>query len=775
MHNKAMSNFHPIAHAVKDASGAWRNPHDLAEHLTGVGALAACNAQTFGAEDWAHLAGLWHDLGKYRPAFQNYIRTASGYDAENAHIEGAGKVDHSTAGAVHAVDVLGEGAGRLLAYLIAGHHAGLPDWNGDNSSLFQRLEAARKAEFLKEVTDQRPPEIILRGKRPESRPKGVAADLHLWLRMLFSSLVDADFLDTESYMNSDKADTRSAYPNIDNLLARFTDYMEQLAASAEPTTVNRIRTDVLHQCIERAVEERGSGLYSLTVPTGGGKTLSSLAFALHHAANLKHKKRRVIYAIPYLSIIEQTADVFRKIFGEDVVEHHSNLDPDKESARSRLASENWDAPLIVTTNVQLFESLFAARTSRCRKLHNLVDSVVILDEAQLLPPEFLEPCLATIRTLSKHYGVTFVLCTATQPAFQPRNINGVDFAGLPDVRELMNGGPHVQDSNDLYQGLDRVKLGWPDTHVTTSWDELAERIICHDQTLSIVNRKTHARELAKRLPDALYLSTDLCGAHRAERIEEIRIRLEANRQRVKSSLPVCPLHVVSTQLIEAGVDVDFPVVFRALAGLDSIAQAAGRCNREGQLMRGEEKAKGEVHIFVPPEPAPSGLLLKGENATKELLGLDPDPTLTPKLFDHYFRLWFASLNSMDKEGILNLLTPGNGLEISFRTAAEKFHLIADDGAPVIVRWGEAEKWVTKLKAGDPDRWIMRKLQRYTVNVRRNALDRLVAQNDVEEILPGLYAQTNDLLYDEVFGFLGSVDNVALAPDKLIISGENNDA
>lgn len=757
----------PIAHAAQNPDGSWRDPHDLADHLAGVAALAACHAREFGAEEWAHLAGLWHDLGKYRPAFQSYIRRAAGFDAENAHIEGAGRVDHSTAGAVHAVDKLGEGAGRLLAYLIAGHHAGLPDWNGDNASLFQRLSAARVAGWLKESLDQQPPEAILRGQRPDSRPKGDVADLHLWLRMLFSSLVDADFLDTEAYMDPDKADARAAYPSIDNLLARFTTHMEQIAADAMPTAVNRIRADVLNQCIERADEERGNGLYSLTVPTGGGKTLSSLAFALHHAANPKHKKRRVIYAIPYLSIIEQTADVFRSIFGDDVIEHHSNLDPDKETVRSRLAAENWDAPLIVTTNVQLFESLFAARTSRCRKLHNLVDSVVILDEAQLLPPEFLEPCLAAIRTLSKHYGVTFVLCTATQPAFQPREINGQPFAGLPDVRELMRGGPHVHDPDDLYQGLDRVIVNWPDTGVTTAWDELAERVTCHDQTLSIVNRKTHARELAKRLPDALYLSTDLCGAHRAERIEEIRIRLEANRERAKARLPVCPLRVISTQLIEAGVDVDFPVVFRALAGLDSIAQAAGRCNREGRLMHGENEVKGEVHIFVPPEPAPSGLLLKGEQATRALLALDPDQTLAPNLFERYFRLWFAAINSMDKEGIVGLLTSGNSLEISFRTAAEKFKLIPDDSAPVIARWDESEKWLAILKAKGPNREIMRKLQRYSVSVRRNCLDRLIAQHDVEEVLPGFYAQSNDLLYDETFGFLGCAENIAPAPGNYV--------
>lgn len=755
-----------IAHVARLDDLTMREPHLLEDHLGAVACICACFARRFDAQDWARLAGQWHDLGKYRPAFQRYIRHVTGFEAENSHIESAGRVDHSTAGAVHSVNELGEAAGRFLAYLIAGHHAGLPDWNGDNSSLFQRLVAARKAGFLEEALNQKPPETITRGARLESRPKGGPADLHVWLRMLFSCLVDADFLDTEAYMRSDKSDVRATHSTIDDLLSRFTVNATRLAEKAPPTHVNKIRSDVLRQCIKRAGEQPASGLYSLTVPTGGGKTLSSLAFALHHAA--KHGKRRVIYAIPYLSIIEQTADTFQKIFGEDVVEHHSNLDPDKETARSRLATENWDAPLIVTTNVQLFESLFAARTSRCRKLHNLVDSVVILDEAQLLPPEFLEPCLAVIRTLSKHYGVTFVLCTATQPAFQPREINGKSFDGLPDVSELMLGGPYVQTPDDLYLGLDRVTVHWPDSALPTSWGELSERVLQHEQALVIVNRKLHASELAKRLPGSIYLSTNLCGAHRAVLLDEIRSRLATNRDRAKVGLSIHPLHVVSTQLIEAGVDVDFPVVYRALAGLDSIAQASGRCNREGQLLHGDVKSKGEVFIFIPPEPAPSGLLLKGEQATRELLALNPCPELSPAMFERYFRLWFGSINSMDKEGILALLQPGNGLEISFRTAAEKFRLIPDDGVPIIVLLGDSKKWISMLKSKGTDRWLMRKLQRYSVNVHKDCLRRLVDRHDVQEVLPGIYAQANDLLYDDVFGFIGCADSVVLSAEKLCL-------
>lgn len=754
----------PIAHVARNPDGSWREPHGLDAHLASVSLAAACFARSFG-EEWASLAGLWHDLGKYRPGFQSYIREKSGFERENAHIEGTGsRVEHSAAGAVHAINTLGELQGRLLAYLIAGHHAGLPDWNGDNSSLFQRLDRARNDGHFQEVIDANPPSHILNadGLKPTSRPKGKAEDLHLWLRLLFSCLVDADFLDTEAYMEPARAARRSTHPAIDELLARFIAYMEKLRAQAPATAVNALRARVLAQCIERAGEDRGNGLFSLTVPTGGGKTLASLAFALHHA--MAHGKRRVIYVIPYLSIIEQTANEFRKVFGENVViEHHSHLDPDKENAASRLAAENWDAPLIVTTNVQFFESLHAAKTSRCRKLHNIVDSVVILDEAQLLPPDWLDPCLAAIRALSAHYGATFVLCTATQPTFRPRDVNGRKFAGLSDVQELMQGGPHVQAPEELYAALERVQVHWPTTLAPQDWDTVAQRMSAHPQALAIVNRKNHARALAEILPGALYLSTNLCGAHRAERIDEIRLRLAANRERMQAGLPVCPLHVVSTQLIEAGVDVDFPVVFRALAGLDAIAQAAGRCNREGHLER------GEVRVFVPPEPSPPGLLLKAEQATRELLALDTEPELSPDMFDRFSRLLLARVNSWDKTDIHGLLKPGNGLEFRFREAAEKFHLIDNEGLPVIVRWGDSPDLIDQLDAGKSNRWLLRKLQRYTVNVHPDCLSRLLVQGDVRQLPLGLYVQVNDLIYDGTFGFLGCAkDATAYAAQNLVI-------
>jgi CRISPR-associated endonuclease/helicase Cas3 len=733
----------PLAHVAQDAAGGWRE-HALDAHLEAVSRLAAATAAPFGAADWAGLAGLWHDLGKYRPAFQARIRRVSGYDPD-AHIEGAeNRPDHSTAGALHALAAIGPLHGTLLAYLIAGHHAGLPDWDGSAGSLAQRLEGGRQAGWLAEVLSQTPPEAVLAGQPPLCRPRGRAADLHLWIRMLFSCLVDADFLDTEGFMAPEQAAARGSFSSVGDMAERLTAHLERLSAEAPATPVNRVRATVLRRCIAAANEP--PGLFSLTVPTGGGKTLSSLAFALHHAA--RHGKRRVVYAIPYLSIIEQTADVVRGIFGDDVVEHHSNLDPDRESLKSRLAAENWDAPLIVTTNVQLFESLYAVRTSRCRKLHNLVDAVVILDEAQLLPPEHLDPCLAAVRTLTECYGVTFVLCTATQPAFAPRDLGGRRFAGLAGVREI------VADPAGLFRDLERVQVRWPaDLRERSAWEEVADRMARYPQALAVVNRKTDARALARLVPESLYLSTDLCGEHRARRIDEIRDRL------ARGAL----VRVVSTQLIEAGVDVDFPVVFRALAGIDSIAQAAGRCNREGRL-----SSQGEVHVFVPPAEAPPGLLLKGEQATRELLTLDPSPALTPPLFDRYFRLWYAQVNSFDKSEVLPLLQPDDRLRIQFREAAARFRLIPDEGAPVVVPWGEGAKWLAMLKAEGPERWLLRKLQRYCVTVRPRCLEALLARGDVAPVLPGLYAQVSDLLYDEALGFIGCAEDASPPAGTLVV-------
>jgi len=737
-----------LAHVRPDSNGQWL-PHHLEDHLRGVADLAESFAAAFGAGDWAKLAGLWHDLGKYREAFQRYIRSASGYEA---HIETSlGKVDHSTAGALYAMERM-KGLGRILAYLIAGHHAGLPDWQSaeaPGSSLINRLQ---QANLLADTLAAAPPADILNASLPTSNPGG-ERDHALWIRLLFSCLVDADFLDTEHFMAPDKTARRGRYPTLAELEPRFEAHMARLAGQVEDTPVNRTRAQVLERC--RNAAEQSPGLFSLSVPTGGGKTLASLGFALRHAR--QHGKRRILYVLPYTSIIEQTADVFRKVFGADaVLEHHSNFETDQETPSSRLACENWDAPLIVTTSVQFFESLFANRTSRTRKLHNIVDSVVILDEAQLLPPDFLTPILKTIRELSRYYGVSFVLCTATQPDLSSRH--GFDFSlqGLDDVREIMGDAAAV---HELHEGLRRVELLLPDDLLKpVTWETLAAELANHPRVLCIVDRRDDARILHGLLPpDTVHLSGLMCGQHRSKVIAEIKQRLRN---------PNTPLRVISTQLVEAGVDVDFPVVYRALAGLDSIAQAAGRCNREGRLF-----TLGQVVVFVPPTQPPAGHLRQACQAGRQVLQRRPIDPLAPALFTEYFQglYWQKGTEQLDKKGILSLLKNNQRLEFSFRTAAERFQLIPEIQAPVIVRYGDNERLLAQLARSSDglDRKLLRQLQRYVVNIPRRVHQQLLKEGTITEQQPGIYVQVAPI-YDPVLGL--RVDNAPIghyAPDDLI--------
>ena len=730
-----------LAHVRRNDDGSFAI-HHLEEHLRGVADLAGDFASSFGQAEWGRLAGLWHDLGKYSSAFQSYIARESGFDPE-AHIEGGrGRVNHSSAGALHAVDKLG-GKGRLLAYLIAGHHAGLPDWHSDEralSSLSQRLEDRQHLQAISDVAI--PTDVLHPSMTPASKPLGGEGGLALWLRMLFSCLADADFRDTERFMDGEKAQNRGGLVALDTLLDVLDKHMSKLTTGALPTQVNRVRTQVLHQCRERSSD--APGIFSLTVPTGGGKTLSSMAFALRHA--IHHKKQRIIYVIPYTSIIEQTAGVFRGIFGSNVVEHHSNLDPEQETAKSRLATENWDAPVIVTTNVQFFESLFAARTSSCRKLHNIVNSVVVLDEAQLLNPDFLQPILDIMNLLAQHYGVTFVLSTATQPALNSREGFGWTFRGLNGVHEIM------ADPDALYRDLERVTVEMPaDFHARREWDEVAVELTTHESVLAVVNTRRDCRELHRLMPDgAIHLSAAMCGEHRSQVIEGIR-------ERLKKKLPT---RVISTQLVEAGVDIDFPVVYRALSGLDSIAQAAGRCNREGEAKR------GKVVVFVPPKSSPPGTLRRAEQTTVSLMSSNTSDPLARKLFTRYFEHFYLKAESLDKYGISDLLTKdARKLEFQFRTADEKFQLIDDVESQAILVWyGDSQALIGRLKKDGPERWLMRKLQRYSVNLPRRVVDKLVETGEVQEVWPGIFAQAVSTLYNDELGVtVGS----ALTAEQLI--------
>ena len=586
---------------------------------------------------------------------------------------------------------------------------------------------------------------------PTSAPcKGLCEEeqFHLWIRILFSSLVDADFLDTEQFMNREKFKIRGEYASISELKVPFDAHMDKLTSSAESTAVNKIRQQVLLQC--RKYAEKESGLFTLTVPTGGGKTLSSMAFALEHA--IIHDKERIIVVIPYTSIIEQTSKIYKEIFGEEnVIEHHSSLDPERETLKSRLATENWDAPIIVTTSVQFFESLFAARSSSCRKLHNIVNSVVIVDEVQMLPTDYLRPILQSIKGLTSHFGVSMVLMTATQPAitdeiFEKGNGEYYSILEREHCREIM-ASPSPDELTESLQRVEVIEKGkFPE------WSVLSEELEQYEQVLCIVSTRNDCRDLYNGMPKGtVYLSANMCAEHRSTVIDGIKDKLEEKRNGNFED----PIRVVSTQLVEAGVDFDFPVVFRAMAGFDSIAQAAGRCNREGKLPK-----KGKVFVFEPPKQAPPGTLRKGAQSGKTILNVDPDgcKMLKPATFRKYFQLYFSDLNTFDKQDIEILLEKGANpdLNFQFRTAAQKFKFIDDRRQVSIVVWYYGEKVNSKdlieiLRFAGPSRELMRKLQRFTVSISEKVFFEV---KDSFEDVNGIWCQCADTLYDDTIGFVG---------------------
>lgn len=655
-----------------------------------------------------------------------------------------GKIDHSAAGAI-LVAQKNKYFGKILGYLIAGHHTGLPDWYYEAGTRGTPLsERLNNLEHLQNALGGKPPESVLNTALPSSLPCQSRSNdselVHLWIRMLYSCLVDADFLDTEKFMNPEQAGLRPSQSDIRLLKERFDQYMAAKESEASDTPVNRTRKEILRECRKKG-NLLEPGLFSLTVPTGGGKTLASMAFALEHA--LKYGKKRIIVAIPYTSIIEQTASVYREVFGDDtVLEHHSNLDPAKETVSSRLASENWDAPIIVTTNVQLFESLFAAKSSACRKLHNIVNSVVILDEAQMLPTDYLQPIVSTIKSLSDHFRTSIVLCTATQPVLTGKA--GTDRAILKgfengSVREMM---PDPERLFGIFQRVRVRMLGGTDER--HEWTDIAEQLQEHKQVLCIVNTRKDCRELHSLMPnETIHLSALMCPEHRSNVIAEIKSKLMADE----------PVRVVSTQLLEAGVDVDFPTVYRAFCGLDSIAQAAGRCNREGRL------ECGDVIVFNPPKPSPVGRLLKAENAAQDLFRTEFElaTSLMPETFRRYFINYFKGLNGFDTKEIMDLLAGNDAIkyQIQFRTAARRFKLIDDTlQHGIIVRYGNGkaniDTLIDRLRFGGPNRALMRQLQRYSVNVYDPDLKKL-RENGLIEDVGGVWVQTQDSLYHPVFG------------------------
>lgn len=677
----------------------------LEDHLQGVAALAEGFASEFGAGEWGRLAGLLHDAGKATPAFQQRLE---------GHPR---RVDHSTCGARLAFEN-SEPFGVLLSYVIAGHHGGLPDSGMQEAQLHYRLKHG-------DVPSQDPSwtvpcdwkELVPPFRLQARDPAGFS--LAFFTRMLFSCLVDADFLDTEAFCLPDKGAARAKTKRTD--LAALKDkidiHMQQLAGQVAPTPVNLLRQRVLSQC--RAKAETAPRFFSLTVPTGGGKTLSSLVFALNHA--VANNQRRIIYAIPFTSIIEQNARVFQEILGRDqVLEHHCHFrenDQADEAASNRrrgLAAENWDAPVVVTTNVQFFESLFGNKPSRCRKLHNIANSVIVLDEAQAIPTDYLEPCLAALRELVVRYGCSVVLCSATQPAFDADVVR----SRLPEISEI------VDDPRRLYEGLRRTRTEFVGQLTDAN---LAARIGAERQVLCIVSTKRQARtlfELLGRREGVYHLSTNMYPEHRRGVLDEIRAQLDRNG----------PCQVVSTTLVEAGVDLDFPVVYRAMAGLDSIAQAAGRCNREGR------RDIGQVFVYEPEQTPRMPWMKRCASRAAETLRVVPDAEPTGlEVMRRYFELLY-DVEDLDKKKILErfpsfrqLKTPADFC-FPFRAVAGDFRFIEDDSVGVIIPVEpEVEKWVRELRYAEFPRSVLRKLQPYTVSVRTREFAELRSSGALELI------------------------------------------
>lgn len=697
----------------------------LEDHLIAVAGTAGESATDFGAGPVAEIAGLLHDLGKVKPAFQDKLRGLKN------------NVSHSGEGARYALENFGL-IGKLIAFCIAGHHSGLP--NGIDRAagrpatpLAERLEQAEPVNLPADVTLPAPamPAPLA------DRSAQAFFELQFFTRMLFSALVDADFIETERFYAPGAP--RGAAWELNALQAALAGHLGKFGPPE--TAVNRLRAEVLEAAGKAACQP--PGLFTLTVPTGGGKTLTSLRFALDHAQ--AHGLRRVIYVAPFTAIIEQTADVFRGALAnrDAVLEHHSAFDAETtfadetQAERLKLAAQNWDRPVVVTTAVQFFESLFANRTQKCRKLHNIARSVIVLDEAQALPVNYLRPCLAAMKELVRGYGCSVVLCTATQPAI--RDADGLRAEEAIPAEETREIAPNPAE---LYRRLKRVDARFAGPLEN---DELASRVTGR-KALVIVNNKRQARAIYGLLGrgNALHLSTNMTAAHRREVLARVRDGFDGP--------------VISTALVEAGVDLDFPEVWRAVAGLDSIVQAAGRCNREGKSDR-----LGQVHVFEPEEdfPPPPELQQNAEIA-RDILRAHAEDPLSPEAVRAYFqRLYWDRDADLDSRGIMRRIKEtGNRLDFPFADIGHDFRLIEEVTRPLIIGAGEYrldDRAQNLLEYGEYAGPIARAVQRYTVSVSPRVRDELVRVGAAHVVRPEDFADQfvvldNARLYDEAAGF-----------------------
>lgn len=647
----------------------------IKEHLEGTAERAGEFAEKFGKKEWGYCCGMLHDIGKYSEEFQRKIQE----DTND-------RVDHATAGA----QVCKERGGyySILSYCIAGHHAGLPDYGNTamSSSLCGRWKKricdyhAYKDEIKIPKLDTDP--IVF------SKDRNMDFALGTFIRMLYSCLVDADFLDTESFMKN--GDTgRNSGESMETLQNRLEKHISEWLKNTDTDTINGRRTEILKNCIKEGKQKEG--IFRLTVPTGGGKTLASLAFALEHA--VKNHKDRIIYVIPYTSIIEQNAQVFREILGEDnVLENHCNVDYEssEEFKPMQLASENWDKPVVVTTNVQFFESLFANKSSKCRKLHNIANSVVILDEAQMLPMDYLKPCTAMLQELVDGYRTSIVLCTATQPTLD------AFFRENALIKELC---PRMEEQFQFFQRVNYQNLG------KIRWDDLLEKLKRENNALCIVNTKKAAQMIYKEIDgEGIYhLSTSMYPKHRKRVLKKIRERLKNNEKCI----------VISTSLVEAGVDLDFARVYRQIAGLDSMIQAAGRCNREGK----RKLSDSMVYIFDLEESYPVQSQRQQMDVSKGILQDYADIADLKAITDYFTRLYHYRGTSLDKKKIMDEFQK---MECNFAKVAKEFRLIEENTRMIFInREPEADELLQELRIKGVRRERMRKAGQYCIQVYDN--------------------------------------------------------
>ena len=715
--------FTYYAHSREDLpEKEWQT---LQNHLESVAELASNHSSKFNSADWGYIAGLWHDLGKGQDNFQKRLR---GEKISAPHAILGAKYSYSD-------QRKNNPSAIALALVIAGHHAGLHNWTSGENTLYPILNIPHNNDdYLKNI-----PSNILGITFPTALPpiltqhsntndkKLNARRFTFWVRMLYSSLVDADWLDTEHFMDPKKSSFRGNYETIQSLYKKLQEYYnklyETMSQETLETVVNKARKSVLDDCIERA--DTPQGIFTLNAPTGCGKTLASMMFALKHAVH--HNLDRIIIVLPYTSIISQNAKKYREIFGiRNVIEHHTNMSFDGmnnveeiDIQKHRLAEENWDAPVIVTTNVQFFESLHASKPGRCRKLHRIANSVVILDEVQSLPPDLLLPILDTLNELNRGYKCTIVLSSATQPAITKRT----------DIALGLEPSTHIiTNPKEISKKLSRVKYHWPSPiSKKTNWEELTKDIIKHEQALIAVDRRHDAYMLSKIIEETsgnipIHLSALMCPAHRDNKIEHIRSLLNNHK----------PCIVVATQLIEAGVDLDFPVVYRSLSGLDHIVQIAGRCNREGRLDH------GDVYIFNPEKDPPPGELGHGAEVVSTMLAQSPTGTLDlfdPKVIENYFIRFYG--RPEDQHGILK-----EAINYNFHEISAKFKMISDNSVSVVCPYGDGpniiEEYKNMLKYGHLNRDIRRRIQRYIVQLYTYDMSSLVKNGFVAEIDKDLY-------------------------------------